>query len=329
MKKNILVTGGAGYIGSHVVEQLLEQGSNVYVYDNLSTGQEESVGNATLIIGELSNHTLLESVLIKNKIDSIIHFAGSIVVPESVTDPDSYYSNNTKNSLDLLHLCVRNKIKNFVFSSTAAVYGLPKEVEASEQSELSPINPYGRSKMMTEWMLEDFSKAYDFNYVALRYFNVAGASPSGKIGQSFPKATHLIKVCCEAAVGKRDLVEIFGTDFNTNDGTCVRDYIHVSDLASAHLDALGFLDSSSKSEIFNCGYGRGYSVREVINSVKKVSGVDFKVVESAPRLGDPPSLVSNCEKIKKILNWQPKYEDIDYIVKTALEWEKTLLMNKK
>ena len=320
--KNVLVTGGAGYIGSHVVKLLGEQGYNVVTFDNLSTGFRNAVLYGEFIEGDLSNHKLLDDTIKNFNIDAVMHFAGSIVVPESVENPIKYYKNNTENSLNLINICVKNNVKNFIFSSTAAVYGVLEQGEAKEDLDLRPINPYGQSKLMTELMLKDTSEAVDnFNYVALRYFNVSGADPDGKIGQAFPGATHLIKVNCEAAVGKREKTYIFGTDYPTEDGTCIRDYIHVSDLAAAHLSALEFLFEKKESQVFNCGYGEGFSVKEVVTAVKQVTKKDFIVEEVGRRAGDPPILVSNAEKIRLNTNWKPQYNDLNFIIKTAFEWE--------
>lgn len=324
MQRTILVTGGAGYIGSHVVKLLGEAGHNVVVYDNLSTGFKDAVTHGKLIEGDLEDTEKLSKVFKDHSFDGVMHFAGSIVVPESVENPLKYYSNNTINSANLIKLCVENGVQNFIFSSTAAVYGILEGGKAVEDTVKNPINPYGQSKLMTEHMLKDSSEAYkNFNYVALRYFNVSGADPDGKIGQAFPGATHLIKVNCEAATGKRDKTYIFGTDFDTPDGTGVRDYIHVVDLAQAHLDALEFLFKEKRSEVFNCGYGHGFSVREVVNAVKEVTGVNYTVEEAPRRAGDPAELVSIADKLKKTVGWEPKHDDLAFIIKTAYEWEKS------
>jgi len=332
MTKKIMVTGGAGYIGSHVVKQLTEAGYSVVVYDNLSTGYKQAVKNAELIVGDLEDLDKLNATLDKYQFDAVMHFAGSIIVPESVQKPDMYYLNNTVNSLNLANACVKNNVNNLVFSSTAAVYGILDEDSAVETSLTNPINPYGHSKLMTEQMLKDIEFANDqFNFVALRYFNVSGADPDGQIGQAFPGATHLIKVNCEAAVGKREKTYIFGTDFETPDGSGVRDYIHVCDLASAHLKALEYLFAGNKSDIFNCGYGRGFSVKEVVQAVKDISGVDYKVEIAGRREGDPASLISKVDKIKNVLKWKPQHDDINFIIKTAFDWERsdTLTVWKK
>ena len=325
---NILVTGGAGYIGSHVVKQLGEKTNhNLTVIDNLSTGFRESVLYGDFIEADLSDFSEMEGIFKARKFDAVIHFAASLIVPESVVDPLKYYLNNTANTANLIRLCVKYKVKNFVFSSTAAVYGEPdvSKVPVTEESETAPINPYGSSKLMSETVLRDASKAYeDFNYIALRYFNVAGASIDGKIGQSTKNATHLIKVAAETALGKREKIYIFGDDYPTPDGTCIRDYIHVEDLADAHLKALDYLQEKKKSNIFNCGYGHGFSVKEVIDTMRKVSGTNFKAEISPRREGDPAILIAGNEKIKKELGWKPKYDDLALICKTALEWEKKI-----
>lgn len=324
MKKKVLVTGGAGYIGSHNVKLLGESGYDIVVLDNLSTGFKEAVTYGKFIQGDLADIKFVDQVLKDHKFDAVMHFAGSIVVPESVEKPLMYYKNNTENSLNLIRLCIENNIPNFIFSSTAATYGIVDSGYATEDTVTNPINPYGHSKLMTERMLQDVSNANsNFNFVALRYFNVSGADPELKIGQAFAGATHLIKVNCEAAVGKRDKTFIFGTDFDTPDGSGVRDYIHVSDLAAAHLSALEYLFEKKQSNIFNCGYGHGFSVKEVVKTVKEVTGVDFKVEEAPRRAGDPATLVSKVDKIKSTLNWKPKYDDLNFIIKTAYEWEKS------
>ena len=322
--KKILVTGGAGYIGSHVVRQLGEAGESVITLHNLSTGFEAAVTAGELVIGDTGDETLLAKLFDEHEIDTVIHFATHTIVPESVSDPLKYYRNNTANSRTLLEACQKNGVRNVVFSSTAAVYGLPPEGKASEDSPTLPINPYGTSKLMTEWMLRDLALAGGPAYVVLRYFNVAGCEPCGTIGQSTPKATLLVKVACEAAVGKRDQVYVFGTDYPTPDGTGLRDYIHVADLATAHLDALAYLRDGGESITLNCGYGHGYSVREVLSAVEAANGAPLKIVEEARRAGDPPELVAVAEKIGKVLGWTPKYDDLDTIVRTSLEWERKI-----
>ena len=321
----ILLTGGAGYIGSHVLNLLGQAGHDIVVVDNLSTGRKES-----LLYGRHEEFSLeetgkLEELLKKENFEACLHFVGSIIVPESVEKPLKYYQNNTTNSLNLIELCVKYKINRFIFSSTAALYGdsAPGGI-CTEETQVVPINPYGRSKMMTEFMLEDTAKATDLNYVALRYFNVAGANVDLKIGQCSPNSTHLIKIASECAAGKRDKMAIFGTDYDTSDGTCVRDYIHVDDLAQAHVDALKFLEKDAESAVLNCGYGHGYTVKEVIETVKKVTGVDFPVEIEGRRAGDAGTLISRAEKIREVLGWTPKYDDLDLIVRTAFEWEKKL-----
>lgn len=322
----VLVTGGAGYIGSHTVKQLGENGGfDITVFDNLSTGFEDSILYGKLVKGDLSDFEAVRDFLATEKFDAIVHFAASIVVPESVSNPLKYYLNNTANTSNLIKAAVDSGVKYFVFSSTAAVYGEPKSDTVTEESETVPINPYGHSKLMSERVIRDCGFAYEgFKFVILRYFNVAGASADGKIGQRFPNATHLIKVASETACGKRDYISVYGTDYPTKDGTCVRDYIHVEDLASAHLAALEYLQGGGKSDIFNCGYGRGFSVKEVIWSVKKASGIDFKVVEGERRAGDPSALISDNSKILKNLNWRPKYDNLEFICKSAYEWEKKI-----
>lgn len=322
MAKKILVTGGAGYIGSHIVKLLGEQGYEIVVYDNLSTGNKGAVLYGKLVEADLADISTLHKTFEEENFDAVMHFAGSIIVPESVEKPLYYYTNNTLNSLNLMKACEKFNVNHFIFSSTAATYGILEGKEATEESPTVPINPYGESKLMTEKMLKDLSFSNsEFSYIALRYFNVSGADPEGKIGQAFPGATHLIKVNCEAAVGKRDKTYIFGTDFNTPDGTCIRDYIHVSDLALAHVKALEYLFKEKKSQVINCGYGHGFSVREVIKAVKEVAQVDYPVIETDRRAGDPEALISNADKARKLLNWTPKYDDLSFIIKTAFEWE--------
>jgi UDP-glucose 4-epimerase len=321
---SILITGGAGYIGPHVISLLGETGKDIIVLDNLSTGRKENVLFGKLIVGDLNDQNLLDDIFSNFKIDAVMHFAGSIIVPESVANPALYYQNNTTNSLRLIQTCLKYKTNKFIFSSTAAVYGVPESGVASEETDAVPTTPYGRSKLMTEWMLEDISRAHDFNYVALRYFNVAGASKTGKIGQSTPNATHLLKMAAEVAVGKRKLMSIFGDDYNTPDGTCVRDYIHVDDLAMAHLNALAYLEKNKKSEVLNCGYGHGFSVKEVLHQVETITGTKLTVTHAPRRSGDAESLISHADKIKHTLNWTPLYDDLSYIVNSAIEWEKKL-----
>jgi UDP-glucose 4-epimerase len=322
---SILVTGGAGYIGSHVVRQLGEQGEKVVVLDNLSTGFRSAVLHGTLVVGDTGDRECVGRVLREHGIDTVMHFAAHTIVPESVTDPLKYYSNNTCSTRSLLQACSEAGVKHFVFSSTAAVYGIPEGGVASEDSLKQPINPYGTSKLMSEWMLRDLGAATSLRYVVLRYFNVAGSDPGGRIGQSTINGTLLTKVACETAVGKRPHVSIFGTDYETNDGTGVRDYIHVEDLASAHLKALEYLRSGGESQTLNCGYGHGYSVREVISKVNELNGSPITTIEGPRRAGDPPSLVARAERIRQILGWAPKHDDLTTIVKSQLAWEKRLL----
>jgi UDP-glucose 4-epimerase len=322
---SVLVTGGAGYIGSHMVLALCDAGHDVVVLDNLSTGVAWAVHpKAVLVEGDIADQPLAASIIGDHEVDAIIHFAGSIVVPDSVTDPLGYYSNNTCKSRSLIESAVKGGVPHFIFSSTAAVYGNPKTVPVREGDDLLPISPYGTSKLMTELMLRDTAAAHDLNYVALRYFNVAGADPAGRSGQSTPRATHLIKVACETALGKRDHMAVFGTDYDTPDGTCLRDYIHVSDLVAAHVDALSYLRAGGESQVFNCGYGKGYSVIEVVNAVEKACGHKMDVRMAERRAGDPAEIVANADKARATLGWQPKHADLDLIVKTALDWEKHL-----
>ena len=322
----VLVTGGAGYIGSHMVLELIDSGEDVVVLDNLSTGRRWTVAEqATVIVGDTGDQPLLDQVIRKYGIDSIIHFAAAIVVPDSIRDPLVYYKNNTANSRTLIECAVKGGVRNFIFSSTAAVYGNPNISPVRETAPTFPISPYGWSKLMTETMLRDASNAYGLAHVILRYFNVAGADPDGRAGQSTPGATHLIKVAAETALGQRPVFKLFGTDYPTPDGTCIRDYIHVSDLVRAHSNALRHLRSGAPSLTLNCGYGQGFSVREVIETVKEVSGVDFKVENAPRRPGDPAQLVAATEKIRDTLSWQPRFDELSTIVTHALAWERTLL----
>lgn len=321
----ILVTGGAGYIGSHMVLELVDQGQDVVVLDNLSTGFREAVkAPAKLVVGDIGDQDLVATVIKKYGVDAIVHFAGSIVVPDSVADPLGYYQNNTVNSRALMEVAVASGVKKFIFSSTAAVYGNPEQVPVSETAPLAPMSPYGTSKLMTELMLGDVARAHDLRYVALRYFNVAGADPAGRSGQSTPRATHLIKVACEAATGKRSHIEIYGTDYPTEDGTCVRDYIHVSDLVRAHTAALDYLNAGGTPDVFNCGYSKGYSVADVVAAVKKISGVDFNVRKAKRRAGDPAAIVAGSDKIRATLGWEPQHDNLEEIVSHALAWEQQL-----
>ncbi len=326
----VLITGGAGYIGSHMVLALLERGEDVIVLDNLSTGFDWAVSApARLVVGDIGDALLLEELFASHDIDAVIHFAGSIVVPESVENPLKYYANNTCASRALIAAAVRGGARHFIFSSTAAVYGVPEHNPVFEDAATAPINPYGRSKLMTEWMLRDVCDAHDLRHVALRYFNVAGADPRGRAGQSTPAATHLIKVACQAALGQRREMMIFGRDYDTPDGTCVRDYIHVSDLVRAHVHALDHLRAGGAGGVFNCGYGHGHSVLEVIETVKKVSGVDFPVRDAPRRAGDPPALVAGARKVREVLQWQPRHDDLEEIVRSALRWERHLERRRK
>ena len=320
----VLVTGGAGYIGSHVVRQLVERGERVLVLDNLATGFRDALLGADLVVGDVGDRMLVEGLLREHRIDTVMHFAAHTVVPESVRDPLKYYGNNTCATRALLASCDAAGVAHVVFSSTAAVYGMPSSGEADEDTATVPINPYGMSKLMSEHMLRDLSAATPLRHVILRYFNVAGCDAAGRIGQSTRNATLLIKVACEHAVGRRDRLSVFGTDYATPDGTCIRDYIHVDDLATAHLGALDHLRDGGQSSTLNCGYGHGYSVREVIDAVERASGRSLNVVEEARRAGDPPMLVARSERLKSLLGWQPKHDDLDFIVRTALAWERKL-----
>jgi UDP-glucose 4-epimerase len=320
----VLVTGGAGYIGSHTVLQLAARGERVVVLDDLSTGFRQAVRDVPLVVGNVGDRRLADALLAEHEVDTIIHFAAHTIVPESVSNPLKYYGNNTCATRSLLEAATHAGVKHFVFSSTAAVYGIPAAGLASEDAPTAPINAYGTSKLMSEWMLRDVCAANPMRHVALRYFNVAGSDPQGRIGQSTRAATLLVKVACEAAVGKRPFLSVFGTDYPTPDGTGVRDYIHVEDLARAHLNSLDYLRAGGKSLTANCGYGHGYSVREVLSSVEKIAGLKLDVREEPRRAGDPPSLVAKTDKVRTVLGWQPKLDDIDTIVRTSLEWERRL-----
>ena len=331
MKKSaILVTGGAGYIGSHVVKLLGERGETVVVLDDLSTGNAEAVLYGTLVVGKTGDMELVSQVIKDHNIDTVMHFAAHTIVPESVENPLKYYANNTCSTRNLLQVCQEQSVKNFIFSSTAATYGVPEAsiTACHEDLQTAPINAYGMSKLMSEAMLSDLSAASELKHVILRYFNVAGSDPDGRIGQSTPKATLLIKVAAEVAVGKREQLYVYGTDYPTDDGTGVRDYIHVSDLGSAHLSALDYLRDGGDSTLLNCGYGHGFSVRQVIDSVERVHGQPIKVIEEARRAGDPPALIAAVDKIHRTLDWKPQFDDLDTIVKTSLNWEHTLLDRK-
>jgi UDP-glucose 4-epimerase len=320
----VFVTGGAGYIGSHVVKMLGEEGHDILVYDNLSTGHAWAVLSGTLVEGELADLPLLQDSIEGFRPQAIIHFAASIQVEESMREPILYYKNNVSNSLNLLDAAAQAGVKLFIYSSTAATYGIPQVMPVVESTPLNPINPYGASKVMIEKVLADLSQARDFRYVALRYFNVAGADPGGKIGQAYKEATHLITRALKTAKGEFGKLSVFGTDYPTPDGTCVRDYIHVNDLARGHLLSLVYLAAGKTSDIMNCGYGHGFSVRQVVDVAKKVTGVDFPVEYVGRRAGDPPSLVADSSKLRQMTGWQPRHDDLEFIVKTAWEWEKRL-----
>lgn len=322
----ILVTGGAGYIGSHMVLELLDQGEKVVVLDNLTTGFDWAVPDrAKLIVGNVGDRKLVERIIRENEVEAVIHFAGSVVVPESVENPLKYYENNTGNSRNLLEAVTNCGVDKFIFSSTAAVYGEPMTSgPIREDAVLNPMSPYGSSKLMTEIMVRDTALASDLRYVMLRYFNVAGCDPLKRTGQSTKGATHLIKIACETALGKRSHMEVFGNDYDTPDGSCIRDFIHVSDLVNAHYAALNFLRQGGLKFTANCGYSKGYSVLEVIKAVKELSGNDFPVVMEERRPGDIPALTANAHRLMSRLSWEPKHDDLKTIIKTALEWEAVL-----
>jgi len=322
MSNSILVTGGAGYIGSHVVRQLGEAGERVVTLDNLSTGFTGAVTHGELVVGDTGDRELVTRVLAEHRVDTILHFAAHTIVPESVADPLKYYRNNTCATRNLLQCAAEAGVRHIVFSSTAAVYGIPPGGVAREDTPTAPINPYGTSKLMSEWMLRDLAAAGGPSYVALRYFNVAGSDPEGRIGQSTPNATLLVKVAAEVVVGKREALTIFGTDYDTPDGTGVRDYIHVEDLATAHLDALSWLRAGGSSQVLNCGYGHGYSVREVVQAFERLTGKPLPVREAERRAGDPPTLVANADRIRELLGWTPRLDNLDQIVASSLAWER-------
>ncbi len=325
-QSSILITGGAGYIGSHVARQLGEAGRHIVTLDNLSTGFREAVLYGDLIEGDTGDMELVAQVLRDYDVDTVMHFAAHTIVPESVEQPLKYYRNNTCNTRNLLECCARAGVRHFVFSSTAAVYGIPEGgATCSEDTPTAPINPYGASKLMSEQMIRDLGQASDLRHVILRYFNVAGSDPGGRIGQSTRDATLLIKVAAEAAVGKRDTLYIFGTDFPTPDGTGVRDYIHVEDLASAHVDALRYLENGGESTTLNVGYGHGYSVREVLDTVQRVHGAPLRIVERERRAGDPPALIAAAERIRETLGWTPRHDDLEAIARHSIAWERKLL----
>ncbi|MGV8834171.1 MAG: UDP-glucose 4-epimerase GalE [Devosia sp.] len=326
----ILVTGGAGYIGSHMVLSLADAGEKVIVLDNLVTGFDWAIdGRALFEQGDASDIDFVVGLIEKHKITEIVHFAGSIVVPESVTNPLKYYRNNTATSRNLIEAAIKGGVKHFIFSSTAAVYGMTGLAPVVETTPLNPMSPYGRSKLMTEMMLADVAAAHAITYGVLRYFNVAGADPQGRSGQSSPEATHLIKVACQTALGQREKMDIFGTDFPTPDGTGIRDYIHVSDLIAAHALLLKHLRGGGESTTLNCAYGKGYSVREVVDTVRKVSGVDLRADEGPRRDGDPASITATGEKVRKLLGWVPAHDDLTEIVASAYAWEKHLMVRNR
>ncbi|MAN61597.1 MAG: UDP-glucose 4-epimerase GalE [Parvibaculum sp.] len=323
---SVLVTGGAGYIGSHMVLALADAGEAVTVLDNLSTGLRTAVDSrAELVEGDIGDAELVRGIFQRKNITDVVHFAGSIVVPESVTDPLKYYSNNTAKTRNLIECCVKEAVPRFVFSSTAAVYGSPEQVPVTEDVQLAPMSPYGRSKLMSEWMLQDVAAAHELTYVVLRYFNVAGADPAGRSGQSTKDATHLIKVAVQTALGTRDHMKIFGDDYATPDGTGVRDYIHVSDLISAHEAAVTYLRSGGESLIANCGYGHGSSVKQVIEAVERVAGKKIDARLDARRAGDPAEIVADAALARKTLGWKPEHDDLDEIVRHAFHWERKLI----
>src|SRR5215475_3623860 len=326
----VLVTGGAGYIGSHMVHDFADAGEPVVVLDNLSTGFRYLIPTSVpFVAGNIGDRALLNDLSPRHAITAIVHFAASVVVPESVSDPLGYYSNNTMNSCTLLDVAIKTGVRHFIFSSSAAVYGTAEKVPVPERAPTVPVSPYGMSKLLTEIILHDAAKAHGLKFVSLRYFNVAGADPKLRTGQTSLAATHLIKVACETAVGKRAKMQIFGKDYPTPDGTCIRDYIHVTDLVQAHSSALAYLRNGGASTTLNCGYGRGASVFEVVDAVRRVSGRDFPVEISGRRPGDPPALIANVDRIRATLPWRPQFQNLDTIVAHALAWEKQLASRRK
>lgn len=326
----ILVTGGAGYIGSHMVLNLADAGETVVVLDNLVTGFDWAIDSRAIFVrGDAGDVALIGRLIEEYEITEIVHFAGSIVVPESVVDPLKYYANNTATSRNLIDAAVRGGIRHFIFSSTAAVYGMTGLEPVVETSPLNPMSPYGRSKLMTEWMLADVAAAHPMTFGVLRYFNVAGGDPGMRTGQSTPHASHLIKVACQTALGQRDHIDIYGTDFDTPDGTGVRDYIHVTDLIAAHALLLKHLRAGMESSTINCAYGQGYSVRQVIDAVREISGVPFRVNEAPRRAGDPASVTATGQKARMLLGWVPRLNDLYTIVDTAFAWERHLMLRNR
>lgn len=320
----IFVTGGAGYIGSHTVKALGKAGHEVLVYDDLSSGHEWAVLHGNLVKGDLADRAFLDVVMRQFNPDAVLHFAAFIQVEESMRLPLKYYRNNVGNSMNLLNVMIRNGVSNLIYSSTAAVYGIPKRIPVDESTPLCPINPYGMTKVMVERMLEDLSRSSDFRYIALRYFNVAGADSEGRLGQACRESTHLITRALKTANGEFEKLLVYGTDYPTPDGTCVRDYIHVDDLAQAHVSALNYLQCAKKSDVMNCGYGHGFSVRQVIDAAKRVTGIDFNVEQAERRAGDPPALVAYSTRLQVKTGWEPRHDNLEYIIKTAWDWERKI-----
>jgi UDP-glucose 4-epimerase len=320
----ILVTGGAGYIGSHVVKELGKLGHDLVIYDNLSTGHAWSVLHGRLVVGDLADEALLDLVMKEFRPDAVIHFAALIKVEESIREPLLYYRNNVCNTLVLLNAMEKNGVRSLIYSSTAAVYGIPDSIPVFETAPYAPINPYGTSKVMGELMMQDLAEAGEFRFAAIRYFNVAGADPQGDLGQAYRQPTHLITRGLKTALGEFEKLFIYGTDYPTKDGTCIRDYIHVTDLAQAHLQALEYLMEAGESATVNCGYGHGFSVHEVVATIKRITGIDFPVEETDRRAGDSPEIVADSSRIRELMGWKPRFDDLDFIIKTAWEWEKWL-----